>query len=125
MGIGAGSSPRKTAGAPGAGGSRSARSERLLLVLLLFLDLLRRLLLARGPGRRDAVAARVGDRLAEVFVGVGEQQHVHAARGHLAAEQLDLLLPVTVRGVVDRLVKMREGVLERLHDVVLLGERLL
>ena len=84
--------------------------------------LARRLLLA--PGRRDLVAAGVGDELTEMLVEVRHGHDPDAAAGGFLAEDLERRVELRVRHVGQRFLQERERLLE-LGDGLVAAERLL
>jgi hypothetical protein len=53
-----------------------------------------------GPGPNYAIAARVGDRLAEMFVLIFEKQHQRTLLGHVSSEQLQRRLQFVLESPV-------------------------
>src|SRR5687768_3266508 len=65
-----------------------------------------------APGGLDVVAARVGDRLAEVLVQMRRRHDPRLLPGELLAEHRDLLAELVRRGGLHRLLEEGERLLE-------------
>jgi hypothetical protein len=92
--------------------ARSARVLRLRFFRRFFL-----LLESLGPGRHDAVHARVGDGLAEVLAKVSGDGDEGTAQGGLAVEHFLRLVGVGFVEGDDGTAEMREGILQSLKDL--------
>ena len=74
-----------------------------------------------GPRGHDAILPRVGNKLAEVFVRVGNEDVNNVALVSLRAELWQQLCEIRVAHTIDRFVREIPGLIQVLDDAILLG----